>query len=862
MKACIRLLIAALLVTTLFGFVQPSPATANHNPNSNSDNLDITKCGYEFDFVDWLEETTASGFDYGQLDQFHSDLSDERGFVLIRSNCTSIGGNIDWFLMEEYGDKGSGVRFVMVDLSGIRNAIGHTITVDVSPTGIVSNEIISVPGDRDYTVPNGGTISIDKNEIARSFFTGQEESIETTNPGSYVDSTGGTSRNEEPEEEEEERETCEDAGFFSFSLCPLIYGADATLLFLNNKVVELLNQPDAYINNGSLEAVTNRVKNLAYTILIPIMLVMVISTALGFEFVSAYTLKKSLPRMFFAILFIAVSFQITSFMITATNEIGGGVLGFMTGVVSSDPITMASVFSSDAGDATGSLFAGFFAIAGIAAVGSIGIIASYAFITILSLATGLFLLALRQMILILLVILAPLAILSWIFPGNDKLWKIWWQSFSKLLLLFPLIMSLIAAGQIFAFLVNEAVPDPGLIEAGIKLLGFTAPYFFIPKMFQFAGGAFANLAGMANDREKGIFDRQKKYRGAKAAKNFSDFKKGDKSFRPQGFNNIGRRLGVGAKGHFGVGERGQQATALNAQANGDEALKNNPVLQKLAFNDDGNAVMALSGGSSAGALTAAKSLFHKEDTNGKVIKDSAGNAIYDKDRGDAAIAAAGAVGFNRSNARGAMTTLAQNKSRSVQPGQEGRDQMDAGIKRLADGNAQEVIDLRNNFAYHSSQSGRGDLGATLWEGGSQSLAGFERTGLYQAAGGDGKSVKAAGADAVALAAKGGPDGLRRAAQHRMELEAMLPNTSGPMRDDVIKSMEAIDGAGVRDWMKADAGNGLKIQYREDYNANEPLHNTWTTEDKARGWRGESRAQTNGETIKSRSYQRPDPNNEP
>ena len=71
---------------------------------------------------------------------------------------------------------------------------------------------------------------------------------------------------------------------------------------------------------------------------------------------------------------------------------------------------------------------------------SIGIIMSTFATAALILGAIFLLLVFRQMLVIGLVLVAPLAILSWIFPGNDKLWKLWWGSFSKLLLIFPLIM--------------------------------------------------------------------------------------------------------------------------------------------------------------------------------------------------------------------------------------------------------------------------------------------------------------------------------------------------------------------------------------------------------------------------------------
>lgn len=44
------------------------------------------------------------------------------------------------------------------------------------------------------------------------------------------------------------------------------------------------------------------------------------------------------------------------------------------------------------------------------------------------------------------------------------------------------------------------------------LTAYIAPFLFIPAVFRFAGGILGNLSGMVNNRAKGMFDRQRKYR--------------------------------------------------------------------------------------------------------------------------------------------------------------------------------------------------------------------------------------------------------------------------------------------------------------------------------------------------------------
>ena len=72
----------------------------------------------------------------------------------------------------------------------------------------------------------------------------------------------------------------------------------------------------------------------------------------------------------------------------------------------------------------------------VVAVGLIPVLLLFLVSAGLALLIGFLALAFRQMLLIAFMVIAPLAILAWIFPGNDKLWKLWWNAFSKLLLLY------------------------------------------------------------------------------------------------------------------------------------------------------------------------------------------------------------------------------------------------------------------------------------------------------------------------------------------------------------------------------------------------------------------------------------------
>lgn len=368
-------------------------------------------------------------------------------------------------------------------------------------------------------------------------------------------------------------------GVMAWIVCPVIKMLDAGIGYLDTKIGELLEVPPGRLSTPEMQDAQKRIRNFAYIILVPIMLVMVISTALGFEFISAYTVKKALPRLVIAAIFIAVSPQITGFLIDLTNAVGKGIAGLiLQPLLGTSTASLSSILNPTQGAAT-SAGVGIFAVGAAIVIGPaiIGMLLSYAFVTFVVLFLAFAILGIRQVLILILALLAPLAILSWIFPGNDKLWKIWWGTFTKLLLLFPLIAILIASGKAFASMVGSA--QSGILGTLLTVTAYLVPYFFIPAAFKWAGGVFAALTGMVNDRGKGLFDRQKATRGRLAGEGWRDFKGGTAGgkFNPRraASMTVGRGLGAGWKGRYGVGKTGAAARANQSNAEPEEIAKEN-----------------------------------------------------------------------------------------------------------------------------------------------------------------------------------------------------------------------------------------------------------------------------------------------
>lgn len=278
------------------------------------------------------------------------------------------------------------------------------------------------------------------NDHADDYLTELQASIDDGN----TDTPGGGTGNNEP--------TCQsEGGAAAWFLCEILEVADRFIAFLDRQISSLLFIDRDVFDNETIDTAWSTMRNLALLILVPMMMFMVIGTALNFGPFDPYTVKKALPRMFVAVILISISLPLTQFAVQVSNAAGQG-LGNIILSASPNEVKYLSDIFSDGGGATNETLGWGVIVAGLAgfAVAGIGALLSLGLVTIAGLLIGFIVLVMRQVLLIALMVIAPLAILVWIFPGNDKLWGVWKGTFIAMLLMYPIIAVLLATGKFVA----------------------------------------------------------------------------------------------------------------------------------------------------------------------------------------------------------------------------------------------------------------------------------------------------------------------------------------------------------------------------------------------------------------------------
>lgn len=444
----------------------------------------------------------------------------------------------------------------------------------------------------------------------------------------------------------------------------------------------------------------------------------------------AYSIRKAIPRIVLAVIGINLSIYLCVIALDLTTIVGRGMGGLLTGAFIPDgTITIDGElleYNLESGIAMAGVlgFLGFkiitigvgpLIISLLPLIGIIGLIALAVFFT----------LAIRQGLLIFLTAVSPVALALFVLPGTEKYFKQWWDLFVKTLMMYPIIAVIFAMSNVMASIMlsdtssggTASILNPASLfntltvaqatsgdsDALSVLKLFTgivviyAPLVLIPFSFKLAGGALAAVMNAAQGASANTRGGLQKNRGEKLnrakqtramAASQGGLKGGWRRPMNSAYNAVGRRR---AAGTMGVTRQGRQKLARHTGAGVEETLKNNAALRDLANFDDGNNLLALSGGSEAGLKEAARQLFGSDTA-----------------RAEEAMAAARGVGVTRQNAAAALQTSAQNKWRSVPQGRS--DLVDDGINRLAGSNAAEAASLKFGNQFHSRANGRVDLG--------------------------------------------------------------------------------------------------------------------------------------------------------
>ena len=296
-------------------------------------------------------------------------------------------------------------------------------------------------------------------------------------------------------------------------VCPILTFlgkiSDMAYNFLSDEF--LVTNPD-YVQADSSNSVYNvwaMMRNIANVLFIIVFLIMVFSQLTGFG-ISNYGIKKLLPKLVMVAILVNVSFLVCQVAVDLSNILGYSLKQMFDGL---------GQYAQTAGvdDASGNGF-GIAAIIATVLVGGITVALAISVPVVLAVVLALLSLVLilvtRTTLIILLIIVSPLIMVSYLFPGTENLFKKAKKLSFSLLLLFPLVSLLFGAGNLAAKAINAAAQESGSITMQLVAIGAAVlPLFMLPSLLRgslnAAGSIGTKLSGWSTGANKRIGSKVK-----------------------------------------------------------------------------------------------------------------------------------------------------------------------------------------------------------------------------------------------------------------------------------------------------------------------------------------------------------------
>ncbi|HEY0892159.1 MAG TPA: hypothetical protein VGE32_03810, partial [Cellvibrio sp.] len=350
--------------------------------------------------------------------------------------------------------------------------------------------------------------------------------------------------------------------------------------YLYNIIASYLNVSPITGKDSGLYEMWDVVRNIANVCFIIGFLILIYAQITG-GVISNYTIKKMLPRIIIAAILVNVSYWICAIAVDVSNILGASVQNMFMAM--QERIGAANSGADDIGWVkVTSLALGGGSLATIGILGATaGGAGAFAFAIIGALIPALFavfvaviILAARQALITVMIVLAPLAFVAYLLPNTEEWFKRWRKLFTALMVMFPAFAVIFGGAQLTGVLIIQNASTLPVVILG--LLVQVIPLFITPFLIRLSSGLMGTIAGMANDRSKGVFDRAKNWAGenrdmhkARALRNGMErrkdlsLKKGD---RLRTARALARPTTAGAYFASGKMHRDNMTKSYNAQA--------------------------------------------------------------------------------------------------------------------------------------------------------------------------------------------------------------------------------------------------------------------------------------------------------
>ena len=306
----------------------------------------------------------------------------------------------------------------------------------------------------------------------------------------------------------EEQEACRQAlGNLGWFVCPGTNATTKAVDWLYERIEGVLTIDPVEMKDGKpIYEIWKYMLGVTNIVFIIFLLVVVYSQLTGLG-ISNYGVKKALPKIIVVAILMNLSFLICSVLVDVSNIIGDGLRGVFASI---EERTMSN-FSLD-GDVfqsiaelqrtldtvkVGSILGAALAFES----GAIWMLIPVVLGALVAVTSGLITIALRQAVVVLLIMIAPLAFVAYMLPNAEQWFRKWKQLFIKMLIFYPMFSLLFGASNLAGWAIMSSATDWFGLLLGVAVQIF--PLFFSWNLMTMSG----TILGAVNARMRSMAAR-------------------------------------------------------------------------------------------------------------------------------------------------------------------------------------------------------------------------------------------------------------------------------------------------------------------------------------------------------------------
>lgn len=335
---------------------------------------------------------------------------------------------------------------------------------------------------------------------------GDENSAEVKAYKEYIDVVGVEGEEEEPETAVSSRICFDKSGMIGWIICPIIEAGAEIGSYMYQEIETDFLQVHAekmFENGGGLETIWKIFRDIANIVFIIFFMVVIYSQLTGLG-IDNYGIKKALPKIIVVAILINLSYVLCALAVDLSNILGLGLNTLFTTMAAQVEVTMVeptllqsvagaglvgggvvlfALITNPVGAITFSTVAVAVGMAVLGIVVSVGISIFFMYLALM----------VRNLGIVLLIAISPIAIVCYMLPNLDKLTKKWYEMLKALLILYPICGMLVGAGKLAGRLL-ASFDTPAMVVAG--MVTEVVPFFMLPKALK----ASLQMIGKIGDR--------------------------------------------------------------------------------------------------------------------------------------------------------------------------------------------------------------------------------------------------------------------------------------------------------------------------------------------------------------------------